>query len=667
MTDQTTPAAADSAPADTPKVDTPKVDTPKAATQADQKRSAPNRALRPRRVRRRRMTWQTIRAAVASLVVLAVTGAIAYYGADKFTAGAIEVPVGEVVALDAQSAVQVCPAPVSLPDGATSSDDRFGSTPVQTANVLQVAAFGAATTTTVTALTPADAEQPETSATAAPTDLDSPRATPTASTTASATASTTLDDDGAIPSPEPTATGPAPIAVVAGADPVAIANVPALDSGHTLSSVSNAAGSVTGAAAFVTTAGDLRGIAAATCQLPGTEQWLVGGSTVLGTSTRLVMQNPTRTPATVTVTVWGPGGELVLAGANTYLVPPGAQVSTLLEGLAAQQRGIVVHTASTGALTTAYLQTNVLAGFTPKGVDFVLAGAEPGMGQVLSGVLVENSKMGDPDSAILRLLAPEFDGTATITVLGKDGQQVLRGAQRTALKAGAVVDVSLAGLPAAAYSIVVQADVPVVAGAMIKATGTPDPAVQVATGKPEDRAWIASAHARDGGNRTLAVANRGATLTITALPADIAAATDLPTLVPIVYGDLAADTPTPLPTDTPTEPPTDPIDWPTAPRGTVEVYGTDGAKLGSQDLVLATGQTATLDLRTFGDGAAIGAIRVIPVSAAAGSPAVVLDWAVVLSDPEVSGSIAVQLPSAPADGRDTVTVRRSPTVGLAND
>ncbi|MEK8228056.1 DUF5719 family protein [Oerskovia sp. M15] len=54
-----------------------------------------------------------------------------------------------------------------------------------------------------------------------------------------------------------------------------------------------------------TTAGDLRGLAAASCTAPDISQWLVGGSTEVGSSAQLVLQNPGRTPATVRLSVWG--------------------------------------------------------------------------------------------------------------------------------------------------------------------------------------------------------------------------------------------------------------------------------------------------------------------------------------------------------------------------
>jgi hypothetical protein len=52
--------------------------------------------------------------------------------------------------------------------------------------------------------------------------------------------------------------------------------------------------------------GDLSGLAAATCVKPEADLWLVGGSTRLGDSARLVLVNPSRVTTEVTATIYGP-------------------------------------------------------------------------------------------------------------------------------------------------------------------------------------------------------------------------------------------------------------------------------------------------------------------------------------------------------------------------
>lgn len=574
------------------------------------------RATPERRVRRRTAT----RAVVASLVVVGVTGSLAAFGDDLWSAGALDVPAGEQVAVEARTATLVCPAPVTLADPGTTGDSEFGSTPVETASTLQLAAFGAATTSVLSPLSTGSAAGAE--------------------------------------------------RTVQGADPSAYALLEQSGSAEAVRSTTSAGdGSDTSASASsLTSSGDLRGLAAASCAAPGVDQWLVGGGTELGSSSRLTLANPSRTPATVTLELWGPSGPIDPAGPTTYLVPPGEQVSTLVEGLAAQQRGVVVRASSTGALVTATLQHSVLDGLTARGVDLVVAGDAPATAQVLAGLTVEASEIGDDDVASVRLLAPDGDATATIMVLGADGQRVLRGAQTADLVAGTVTDVSLSGLPAGTYSVVVQSEAPVVAGAVTTQTGKAD-RDEPLLGTPVDRTWIASQRgsATSPSSVVLPNATRG-TVSLVALPAEVDGSTDLADQVPIVYDEETAaddDAADEMPTDATAG---DPTPWEPSPLGTLEVYGTDGRLIADQDIELAVGQTTTVDLADLVESAAgrgdddaeIGAVRFVPDPQAS----TVAAWALTARASGVTGSISTLLPTVPSAAQDAIVVRRSPTVGL---
>lgn len=581
------------------------------------------------------------RRVLSSLTVVAVTAALAVYGTDLFSGGGHPEVSGESITLGAQGTTLVCPAPVALAGevldpgssrSATAGDEEFGSTPVAPQSIVQAALFGAQTTTTFESFAGAgDAETTRT---------------------------------------------------LQGADPSAQLSLDGVTSATIVRSVASGTqdAAAYASAASVTAAGDLRGMAAAACQEPGVTQWLVGGGTTLGTTTELVLSNPSRTPATVTLDLWGAGGELTLAGPSTYLVPPGGQVTTLLGGLAAEQNRLVARVTASGALVTAYLQHTVLDGLTPGGVDYVTAGAEPATAQVLTGVTVEASAVTDADVALLRLLAPQDGGTATIRVLGADGQQVLRGAESVELAAGAVADVSLAGLPAGTYTVVVQADTAVVAGAQMTRTGTAD-ADQPMIGTPKDRAWVAARHDRSPAGVAVLPAGTQALVVLTALPAEIDGADglDVAADVPIVYPEAEAEVPADAELsaddaaaiDAATDPATDPDPvpladgWTPAPRGELRAYGADGSLVGTQAISLAPGQTLVVDPTTFSSGAPVSAVAVVatPETDAAGT-GLTLDWSVLLSAPHVPGSIAVVQPTSPAASTGSVVVRRSAAVGL---
>ena len=560
-----------------------------------------------------------VRRGVSTAVVLGLTAALVAFGTDLAAQEDAAAAPGTVVALGARSTTLVCPGPVALSDPGSTDDEGFSSTPVETRTSVRTSVVGEGVDAALFPFTGADGG------------------------------------------------AGTPVQSVAGALPSGQGSIDDLDDALVLRTSAEAggageqAGVVVGAsAASATAAGDLQGVAASGCQAPGISQWLVGGSTELGTSARLVLQNPSRTPATVTIRVWGAGGELDLAGPATYLVPPSSQVSTLLEGLAAEQRRVAVHVSSTGALVTAYLQHNVLDGLTPRGVDFVVPSDEPATAQTLVGLEVEASEITDTGVAAVRILAPgETAGTATIRVLGADGQHVLRGAETVDLAAGAVTDVSLAGLPAGRYSVVVQADVPVVAGAQTTRTGVADPEQRL-VGTPQDRAWVPSRHVTTAAPRVVAVPARTAgVVVITALPADLDGASTFAADVPIVYS--AGEE---LPADAAAV--TDPAaaGWVPEERGELRVLGTDGAVLAAVPVELALGQTVAVDLETLADGAEVAAVVVVPADATAADVPWTLDWSVLLSAPGISGATAVLVPLVPDGAGTEVLVRRSAAVGL---
>lgn len=243
-----------------------------------------------------------------------------------------------------------------------------------------------------------------------------------------------------------------------------------------------------------TGAGDLRGLVVAPCQAPAAQSWLVGGSTHVGSSARLVLQNPGLTPASVVVHLWGPTGPVELAGAPEYLVPPGRERVVLLEGVAAEQSRIVVQTTASGGLVTAYLQDSRLEGLTPTGVDDVVAGTAPATRQVVPGISVAapGAKAADAAAAdratgtVLRLLAPgDVSAHVGVTLLGPEGPTELPGGDVT-LGPGTVLDVPLDDLAPGDYTALVTSDEPVVAAAMVVRGAVGDE-------EPQDRAWIASA------------------------------------------------------------------------------------------------------------------------------------------------------------------------------
>lgn len=399
---------------------------------------------------------------------------------------------------------------------------------------------------------------------------------------------------------------------------------------------------VAGAAASVVTDGDLRGLSAASCSRPTSDAWLVGGSTALESSADLVVVNPGATAADVTVEVWGPSGPVDLAGGASVLVAPGEQRTVVLPGVAAEQRRLVVHVASAGGQVTAYLQDSLLDGFTPRGTDLVTAGSAPATTQVVPGIAVSESGVDSVDAGALRLMAPDADGTVAVRLLGVDGDVALPGAEAVDLAAGEVTDVSLGGLAAGTYTAVVEADVPVVASAMITRTGTPGELDE----QPRlERAWAAATPSGTG----VAAVPQGteAMLALGAVP--------------------TGSTPAPEPSATPTPEPTqgqvpDPTEE-TAPRGptvtvTVRGYGADGL-VGEDEVPVGVGSTVAFPVASLGDG-------VLAVEVVTGDDRHAdVTWAVVAAVGRPDGRlVSVLQPLVESDAVTEVEVRAGRRLGV---
>jgi hypothetical protein len=395
---------------------------------------------------------------------------------------------------------------------------------------------------------------------------------------------------------------------------------------------------VGGATASITPQGDLRGLAAATCQAPSASTWLVGGSTEIGNSALLVVANPGRTPAEVSLDLWGPTGALDAAGAATFLVAPGEQRAVLLEGVAAEQRRIAVHVAAAGGLVSAHLQDSRLVGFTPAGTDLVTAGAPPATRQVVGGLVVPGSAVEQPDTALVRLLAPGDDrAVARLTVLGPDGPVSLPGAEDLELGPGEVTDVSLAGLPAGAYTAVVDADVPVVAGAVLTRAGDP---VELGDLPTLERAWSA---ARPAGATGVVALPPGVTGTVVVAG------------IPAVDGDVLEDG-----AGTGGAPAT----------GELVVIGADGTTVATRPVEVPAGRTVRLDAAGLAPGVDVAAVQLVPSSTDADTDTDAADrtslaWSVLAATGAGTQELVSVLAPPPApDPRPDVVVRAGDRLGL---
>lgn len=424
----------------------------------------------PSRARRR---GAAVLRGVTGLLVLGLAGGTAW-AVDLLpveeTAGVAE----QELAVVPSTVDVVCPGPVQLADPDASTDPAFDPSPVGTTTLLGGVVLAPATVGT------------------APVTLLDRTAAPQVATAAGPTLVV--------------ARGPVPGATTLTAAPAA-----------------DGAAALGASVVSATTAGDLRGLAGASCATPSAEQWLLGGTTTRGASTRLVVQNPSRTAAVVDVELWGPGGRIDAAGPTTMTVPAGGQAARLLEAVAPEQRLLGVRVVARGALVTSYLQVGALDGLRPLGVDLASATA-PARRQVVTGVTTTGPGAGaqldvlvpdgsDPTLEADAAATPADPVTVSVTVLGPQGRVLVPGAEQLEAVPGQVVSLDLGALEAGRYTLVVDAPVPLVASATAVRPGKDGDDRALVVGRPAPGAGVSLAASPAGVRRTL---------TLSAVPEDLA-------------------------------------------------------------------------------------------------------------------------------------------------
>lgn len=223
--------------------------------------------------------------------------------------------------------------------------------------------------------------------------------------------------------------------------------------------------------------GDLRGLAAAACQQPANDLWLVGANTALGRTAVLNLSNASSSPATVSLDLFGAKGPIHAPGSRGLLVAPGTTRSVILAGLAPGQEQLSVRVRSAGGPVAAVIQQSVLRGLTPGGVEFIAPATAPALRQVLSGIDIQDpagvadlaGKSGFADAGpALQITVPgSADAVIAIKLFGRDGQKALAGGGVVTAKAGSVTQVPLAGVPAGPYTVAVSSDVSFTAAARV--------------------------------------------------------------------------------------------------------------------------------------------------------------------------------------------------------
>jgi hypothetical protein len=184
--------------------------------------------------------------------------------------------------------------------------------------------------------------------------------------------------------------------------------------------------------------GSSRGLAGLRCEPPRTQAWFVGGSTLVGDSTTLVMANPDDTEALADVQVWTSDGPADSRAGRGIVVPPRKRAAFNLDQIAPDKQWLAVHVVVTRGRVAAALRHARLDGRTPKGVEWVPQALPPATTVVVPGLPQ------GPGRRILSVTNPGPDATVvSLQLTTDDGQFVPTGMDALEVPAGTTLATEL--------------------------------------------------------------------------------------------------------------------------------------------------------------------------------------------------------------------------------
>lgn len=262
---------------------------------------------------------------------------------------------------------------------------------------------------------------------------------------------------------------------------------------------------VGGAMVAYSDSGDLRSLTAGGCVQSSVTSWIVGGATIVGSSSTLYVANPGNTTVNVKVTAWGASGEISLPSDGQLSIAPGKATQLALENSADADPQLALRVQAEGGRVAAWVASQKLDGESAAGSDIITSTASAGTSLTIGALSIDKAaseitpQAAAADAAAtpsptpsasadsldlsgalneprLRVLNPG-DKTAhvKVTLLGKSGPVQFAPASALNVKAGQVADLPLGGLAQGTYGVKIDSDQPVSAAALSTSQGSEYP------------------------------------------------------------------------------------------------------------------------------------------------------------------------------------------------
>ena len=135
-----------------------------------------------------------------------------------------------------------------------------------------------------------------------------------------------------------------------------------------------------------------RGWAGTRCEAPAADSWFLGGSTIVGHDTQLVLVNPYDDPALVRVELFGGEGLIDTPELDGIVLKPRTRIAMELSEVAPDEGQLVVHVVAREGRVAPAVRVQRQRGTTPWGVDWLPRVREPGYQVDIPGIPAGNGQ-----------------------------------------------------------------------------------------------------------------------------------------------------------------------------------------------------------------------------------------------------------------------------------
>ena len=237
---------------------------------------------------------------------------------------------------------------------------------------------------------------------------------------------------------------------------------------------------VGGAMVAYSDSGDLRSLTAGGCIQSSVTSWIVGGATIVGSSSTLYVANPGNTTVNVKVTAWGASGEISLPSDGQLSIAPGKATQLALENSADADPQLALRVQAEGGRVAAWVASQKLDGESAAGSDIITSTASAGTSLTIGALSIDKAaaeitpQAAAADAAATPSPTPSATASATSTPSAKATAKASAKASGAA-KAGATPSAKASAKASAKPS----------ASATTSATSpTPSPTAAAATPNP---------------------------------------------------------------------------------------------------------------------------------------------------------------------------------------